>query len=87
MKSIVNEYLALLEEQEFSRLLAGGELGQDVELAFAMKMDPQWEKMTSEERALVEEALSKEEVPVGAPMQEVDCETRQGDSGVPRKAA
>lgn len=58
MKSTVSEYLGLLKEQELRRLLAGGELGQDVELAFAMKMEPLWEKMTSEERALVEKALS-----------------------------
>ncbi len=57
MNANVEKYLALLGELELLRTLAGGDLGQELEFGFAIKLDPLWDAMDETERAQAEEEL------------------------------
>jgi hypothetical protein len=88
MSKAMEGYRRLLFELELERLVHGGVLAQEVELAYAERFEPLWLALSADEQEELEGWFkSRPPVSADAELHEEDCTVVLNSSGPPRRAA
>jgi hypothetical protein len=88
MSVATDRYRRVLFELELERLVHGGVLSQEAELAYAERFEPLWFAMSPDEQRELEDWFQRRPaVQAKAELHEQDCTVALNSGGPPRKAA